>query len=162
MCYEPEKLGLPSDAKVLLFNDGAVKGRCATARRILGEPGGSEDDYETFKKLFAESGVDCFILNTGAFMDKDVTKEVTLDALETMIENKGGFKSLSIDGLEFMPVEGYIPDFSDAEYKKQFIARMNDRVEFIKSKDTVRGGYDKLPAEALESMKKIAEAAKNL
>jgi len=37
--YEPEKNGLPAGAKVLLFNDGGVHGRCAAARRILGEPG---------------------------------------------------------------------------------------------------------------------------
>src|SRR6056297_631393 len=37
--YEPEKQGLPKDANVLLFNDGSVFGRCAAARRIVGEPG---------------------------------------------------------------------------------------------------------------------------
>ena len=34
-----ETFGLPADAKVLLFNDGAVTGRFAQARRIKGEPG---------------------------------------------------------------------------------------------------------------------------
>lgn len=121
-----------------------------------------ENDYEVFKQLFAVRGVDCYILNTGAFMGKDVTKEITLDALERIIENKGGFKSLGIDGLEYLPVEGYIPDFSDEEYSKQFIARMNDRVEFIKSKDTLRGGYDKLPKEALDAMIKAAQKAAKL
>lgn len=37
--YRGEEFGLESDAKVLLFNDGAVTGRYATARRIKGEPG---------------------------------------------------------------------------------------------------------------------------
>ena len=37
--YEPEKIGLPSGAKVLLFNDGATVGRFADARIILGEVG---------------------------------------------------------------------------------------------------------------------------
>ena len=37
-----ETFGLPSDAKVLLFNDGAVTGRYAAARRIKGEPGVDE------------------------------------------------------------------------------------------------------------------------
>ena len=32
-----ETFGLPADAKVLLFNDGAVTGRYAAARRIKGE-----------------------------------------------------------------------------------------------------------------------------
>ena len=37
--YRAEEIGLDSDAKVLLFNDGAITGRYATARRIAGEPG---------------------------------------------------------------------------------------------------------------------------
>lgn len=37
--YKPEVSGLPAGANVLLFNDGNVVGRCAAARRILGEPG---------------------------------------------------------------------------------------------------------------------------
>ena len=36
--YCPEKLGLPQGANQLLFNDGAVVGRCAVARKIAGEP----------------------------------------------------------------------------------------------------------------------------
>lgn len=37
--YRGEEFGLDADAKVLLFNDGAITGRYATARRIAGEPG---------------------------------------------------------------------------------------------------------------------------
>ncbi|GLC82789.1 phosphoenolpyruvate carboxykinase (ATP) [Lacrimispora brassicae] len=37
--YRGEEFGLDQDAKVLLFNDGAITGRYATARRIAGEPG---------------------------------------------------------------------------------------------------------------------------
>ena len=32
--YRGEEFGLDKDAKVLLFNDGAITGRYATARRI--------------------------------------------------------------------------------------------------------------------------------
>ncbi len=37
--YRGEEFGLEPDAKVLLFNDGAITGRYAPARRIAGEPG---------------------------------------------------------------------------------------------------------------------------
>ena len=37
--YRGEEFGLYEDSKVLLFNDGAITGRYATARRIAGEPG---------------------------------------------------------------------------------------------------------------------------
>lgn len=36
--YRGEEFGLEPDAKVLLFNDGSITGRYATARRIAGEP----------------------------------------------------------------------------------------------------------------------------
>ena len=37
--YRGEEFGLERDAKVSLFNDGAITGRYAAARRIAGEPG---------------------------------------------------------------------------------------------------------------------------
>ena len=49
-------------------------------------------------------------------MDKDVTKEVTLGVLESIIENRGSFKTFGIDRLEILPVVGYEPDFSDKAY----------------------------------------------
>ena len=39
---DADTFGLDKDAKVLLFNDGAVTGRYAAARRIKGEPGVDE------------------------------------------------------------------------------------------------------------------------
>lgn len=42
--YEPEKVGLPEDAKILLFNDGETVGRFAGARVILGEVGVDEGE----------------------------------------------------------------------------------------------------------------------
>ncbi len=47
--YHGDDFGLPSDAKVLLFNDGSVTGRTASARRVVGEPGVDTDDLN--KKL---------------------------------------------------------------------------------------------------------------
>ena len=38
-------IGLAKDSKVLLLNDDAVKGRCAAARRILGELGVDAEEY---------------------------------------------------------------------------------------------------------------------
>ena len=43
--YKPETMGLSSDAKVLVFNDGSVTGRAAAARRILGSEGVNEKEY---------------------------------------------------------------------------------------------------------------------
>ncbi|HVI39200.1 MAG TPA: phosphoenolpyruvate carboxykinase (ATP), partial [Anaerovoracaceae bacterium] len=43
--FEPEKIGLPEGAKILLFNDGETVGRFAGARIILGEKGVNEAEY---------------------------------------------------------------------------------------------------------------------
>ena len=43
--FEPEKLGLDPDSRVLLFNDGATKGRCAAARRIAGRTNIDHEKY---------------------------------------------------------------------------------------------------------------------
>mgnify|MGYP002737216105 FL=1 len=48
--YEPEKIGLPKDAKVLLFNDGAIVGRYARARVILGDDGVDTAKYATLAR----------------------------------------------------------------------------------------------------------------
>ena len=72
-----ETFGLPADAKVLLFNDGAVTGRYAAARRIIGEPGvdaGKLDKvvmdaiYETRWKTMYHA--ECFVGLDPEFMAK--------------------------------------------------------------------------------------------
>lgn len=50
--YRGEEFGLEKDAKILLFNDGSVTGRCAAARRIAGEPGVDCPDLD--KKLWMQ------------------------------------------------------------------------------------------------------------
>ena len=55
---QPEALGLPIDAKVLLFNDGAITGRQAQARRIV-----TKDTVESMAKMLRE----------GVFANRDRT-----------------------------------------------------------------------------------------
>lgn len=118
------------------------------------------DDYLGFKKLFEENNVDCYILNTGAFMDKDVPKEVTLSCIEKIVEGTAEWKPFgAIEGLSYMPISGIEPDFNDKNYVEQVSKRMNDRVSFIESRETEKDGYDKLPSESLQAMKKLAEQA---
>lgn len=44
--YGAEEIGLDRDAKVLLFNDGAITGRFAAARRIVGKPGVNQGELD--------------------------------------------------------------------------------------------------------------------
>ena len=114
------------------------------------------NDYEKFKTLVAERNVDCYIINTGDFMGKKVQKEDTLGVLEAVVEGTANFKPWGpFSDIEIFEWEGFVPDFNDPEYVAALKARMNDRVQFVKSKETVKGGYDKLPEDALAALEKV-------
>ena len=114
------------------------------------------NDYEKFKDLFENENVDCYILNTGFFVDKKITKEVTLSCIEAVVEGTAQFKKWNnFSDLEIMEVEGFVPDMTDTKYHGLLEARLKDRAEFIKSRETFKEGYDKLPDETLEAVEKL-------
>ena len=116
------------------------------------------NDYVKFKKLVEEKDVDCYILNTGEFFGKDVKKEVTLGILETIVEQKADFKQWGpFEDIEILEWEGYVPDLTDETYVIALKARMNDRLEFVKSRNTFKDGYDKLPEDAFEAIQKVID-----
>ena len=120
-------------------------------------------DFEKFKALFDKNQVDCYILNTGDFMGKKVTKEITLGSLEQIIEGKATFKPFAgLESVGYMPVEGFEPNVGDEAYRKRFVARMKDRVDYIASRKTERGGFDTLPDEALASMEAVLKKIQSL
>lgn len=119
------------------------------------------NDYEKFKKLVAEKNVDCYIINTGDFMGKKVQPKDTLGILESIVEGKATFKKWgSFSDIEIFDWEGFVPDMKDAEYVAQLKARMTDRLNYVKSRDEFKGGYDKLPADALAAIQKVVDEIK--
>ena len=116
------------------------------------------NDYEKFKKLVEEKDVDCYIINTGDFYGKDVTKDITLGVLEAIVEKRAEFKQWGpFEDIEIFEQEGYVPNLEDADYVAALKARMNDRLEFVKSRETFKDGYDKLPEDALEAIQKVID-----
>ena len=116
------------------------------------------NDYEKFKKLVEEKNVDCYIVNTGDFMGKKVQPKDTLGILEAIVEKKAEFKPWGpFSDIEIMDWEGFIPDMNDPEYLSQLKARMMDRVNEIEEFSVAKDGYDKLPDDALEAIKKVVE-----
>lgn len=116
-------------------------------------------DYERFKELIAE-GVDCYILNTGEFMGTKVQPKHTLGIIESIVEGTANFhKWEKFSDIEIMDVEGFDASFANKEYAEQFIARMNDRINFVKSRETEKAGIDKLPADALEALEAVIKEA---
>ena len=119
------------------------------------------NDYEKFKKLVSEKNVDCYIINTGDFMGKKVQPKDTLGILETIVEGKANFKQWGhFSDIEIMDWEGFVPDMNDKDYLEQLKARMKDRVEFVKSLEIAKDGYDKLPEDALAAIEKVLSECK--
>ena len=119
------------------------------------------NDYEKFRNLVADRHVDCYIINTGDFMGKKVQPKDTLGVIEAVVEGKADFKQWGpFEDIEIFEWEGFVPDLNDPEYVAQLKARMLDRVKFVESRDTVKGGFDKLPKEALEALNKVVNAIK--
>lgn len=117
------------------------------------------NDYEKFKKLVSERHVDCYIINTGDFMGKKVKPADTLGILEAIVEGKASFKQWGpFEDIEIFEWEGFVPDLNDKEYSAQLAARMNDRIQFVESRKEAKGGYDQLPEEAVEALKKVVKA----
>ena len=121
------------------------------------------NDYVKFKKLVEEKNVACYIINTGDFTGKKVTKDITLGVVEQVVENKAQFvKWGPFSDIEIALVDGYVPNLQDKEYVANLKARMQDRVNFVKSRETEKGGYDKLPQDALEALEKVLKEVKSL
>ncbi len=114
------------------------------------------NDYEKFKKLVGERNVDCYVINTGDFMGKKVKPADTLGIIEAIVEDKAEFKQWGpFEDIEIFEWEGFVPNLEDPEYKAQLKARMLDRIEFVQSRETEKGGFDKLPEDALAALKKV-------
>ena len=119
-----------------------------------------EMDYTRFKQLIAD-GVDCYILNTGEFMGTKVQPKHTLGILEAIVEGTAKFEKWeNFSDIEIMNIEGFDASFKNTEYAEQFIKRMQDRIDFVKSRETEKAGLDKLPADALEALENVVKQAK--
>lgn len=119
-----------------------------------------EMDYTRFKQLI-EDGVDCYILNTGEFMGKKVEPKHTLGILEAIVEGNAKFEKWeNFSDIQIMHIDGFDTSFNNKEYKEQFIKRMQDKINFIASRETEKAGLDKLPNDALEALNRVIDEAK--
>ena len=115
-----------------------------------------EDDYVKFKELFEKSGVECYIINTGHFLNKKVPKEVTIRILEDIATKKAKFIKLgNFSDIEYMEREGFELNMEDDNYKKMWKKSIDYRKEYLKEMETFKAGKDKLPKEALETLENL-------
>ncbi len=110
-------------------------------------------DYESYKKLFSECGVECYIMNTGFFLDNKVPKEVTLDLLERLVEGTLEFKPFyKYPNLEYVEVPGFEPPFQVREYHHQLHKAFEFRYDYV---ENLIGHKNELPQEVLEVLKTL-------
>lgn len=115
------------------------------------------EDYNNFKYLFEEQKIDCYILNTGFFLDKKITKEVTIDSIEKIVDGTGEFAPFGKDtAMSYLKIEGLEPDFTDASYTSLLVERLNMRVEYIQEQNS-KNALNHLPDEALTAINELAQ-----
>lgn len=110
-------------------------------------------DYESYKKLFKECGVDCYIMNTGFFLEKKIPKEVTLDLLERLVEGALQFEPFgAYENLSYVEVPGFEPPFDVREYHHQLHQAFEFRSEYV---EKLKDGKNELPQEVLDVLKTL-------
>jgi len=117
------------------------------------------NDYNKFKDLFENTKVDCFVINTGFFLNHKVTPKMTLGLIEDIVSDDITFKQLAnIKEISYVDIKGFNPDFSNESYKESFIERLSARIDYID------GLYnqDILPIEARESIQSIINRLKKI
>ncbi len=115
------------------------------------------NDYNKFKDLFENTGIDCYVINTGNFLKRDITPKITLGLIESIVEKDIEFYDINgIKDISFCKIDGYDPDFTNESYKDLFVSRLEARVEFIDN----LFNQDILPLEARESILKVIEEIK--
>lgn len=111
-------------------------------------------DYERFRSLF-EDGVACYILNTGDFMGRKVKPADTLGIVESIVEGTAEFAPLLAFGdMETIDLPSFPIDRDDEHYRRELLSRLKDRLSFVVSRATEKGGLDKLPPEAEAALRK--------
>ena len=102
------------------------------------------DDYRKFLALF-EQGIDGYILNTGFFLDQKVPKEVTIAAIESLVDGTTEWKPLkAMKGMEYAVIPGFeVPD--DDDYRQGVHHSLENRTNFLKEQK----GFNRLPDDAI-------------
>ncbi|WP_367297390.1 phosphoenolpyruvate carboxykinase (ATP) [Loigolactobacillus coryniformis] len=105
------------------------------------------EDYADFKSLFAQRQVDCYILNTGYYNGKKIPKEVTLDILEDIVNQKMTWQDFGpLEHLSYAPLNDFPVDFTDKDYVAMLRTRLQIRLDWITNYAATHQQYP-LPAE---------------
>ena len=121
------------------------------------------NDYVKFKKLVEEKNVACYVINTGDFMGQKVKPADTLGILEAIVEKTAQFKKWGpFEDIEIMDWEGFNVDLNNKDYAAALKNAMQSRLTNVEKFATDKGGYDKLPDDAVAAIQKVVDEANTL
>lgn len=116
------------------------------------------DDYEAFKKLFADMNVDCYIINTGKFLDNDIPPAVTLGSIEENVEETADFVPFGpVSAFEYVEVDGYEVPFDDREYLEKLKGNLQVRIDHLNTTLAEEEAPNDLPDEIPASIQKVVD-----
>ncbi|GAF40144.1 phosphoenolpyruvate carboxykinase [Agrilactobacillus composti DSM 18527 = JCM 14202] len=116
------------------------------------------EDYQDFKALFEKRHAQCYILNTSAYLDQDIPKELTLGAVEDIVDQKAKFKPfLDIPGLSYLPYANY-PIPNGEEYKQLLQQRFQQRLAYVTHHNETR--KHALPDECTQFLTQVIKTLK--
>lgn len=111
------------------------------------------EDYADFKILFEKRHAACYVLNTSAFLDKDIPKELTLNAVETIVDELAAFKPfLNLPGISYLPYAGY-EVLDNPTYRQIVQQRFNQRKDYVVQHNSTR--KHPLPDECLNFLNQV-------
>lgn len=111
-------------------------------------------DYHDFKALFEERHLDCYLLNTGYFGDKKVPKEITLGALEAVVNDTAEWESFAgLDHMQALKLDDFPIAADDPAYRKLVADRLEIRSNFVDHYQ--HSNDDRLPQEVTDVLVKL-------
>ncbi|MGT2958517.1 phosphoenolpyruvate carboxykinase [Streptococcus bovimastitidis] len=90
-----------------------------------------QEDFEKFYQLFA-SGVDCYIINTGDYLNQNIGKETTLSCIEVVIDQTAHFQDFDkLPGFSYLDIEDFVVDENNTDYLTLLAERMRFRLSYL-------------------------------
>ena len=122
------------------------------------------EDYLKFKHLFEKKKVECYIINTGYFLEEKIPKEVSIKIVEAIVDGTGEFVNFGRLGeiIKTMEIPGFEPPFGEKSYVDILLAGFQGRLVYLDSLKEFKGGRDNLPEEAFQAVRDIADTLSGL
>ena len=91
-------------------------------------------------------------------MGRKVKPSDTLGIVEEIVEGSAVFVPfLSFSDIQTMDLHSFPIDYDDEKYRRELQSRLKDRLSFVVSRATEKGGLDRLPPEAEAAIREAVD-----